>query len=295
MTTVLSPTQDTSKLRSIKSLSRIGITPSPISEKPLIKTIKLYKLRVNDEYQRGLSEASVNLIRKIVKEWSWAKYHVLVVCQITPDTGKDDDTYEVLDGQHTATAAATHGGIYELPCMIVDTSTLIEKAEAFVGLNKNKLKMTPIQIFWAQVASNDEDAIAVRDGASQANAKIVKRTPPYGNFTVGETIAVSSLMVIAKRGGAVYVRRILEVAVRAGLAPINEDMIRALDHLLLRDGYLKINDDVTNRCWRLSQAIRRLDLEELRETARKNKKFTNESISYNMALIIRDEAGYEKD
>jgi hypothetical protein len=55
---------------------------------------------------------AVEMIRDIVREWSWASYKAPVVVE----TGKG---LVVIDGQHTAIAAATRG-IKFIPILVVD-------------------------------------------------------------------------------------------------------------------------------------------------------------------------------
>lgn len=289
MNDVLTPSTDTSKLRRIRAVNRTGITPAKLGDKPEVRWIKVYKLRINDDYQRGLSERGIKLIRRIVGNFNWSKFHAPVVVQITPDTGSDDDTYEVLDGQHSATAAASHGSIPEIPCVVVKADTLIEKADAFVGLNKEKVQMTPIQVFWASVSAGKEEAVETALGAQQAGASIVKRMPPYGDFSPGETVSVATLMAIAKRGGSIYVKRVLEPGVRAGLAPIGMDFIKAFDHLLLKEGPLKLQGDYEELSWKISQVIRRHEIQDLLDTAIKMKRLGGETIGYNLAELLKRE------
>lgn len=285
----MSATQDVSLLRRIKVINRKGITPAAVGNKPNIRWIKIHKLRVNDTYQRSLSERGIKLIKRIISNFNWAKFHVPVVVQITPDTGLDDDTYEILDGQHTATAAASHGGIFEIPCMIVEAGTLMEKADAFVGLNKNQIRMTSIQTFWAEVTSGKEDAVEALRGAQLAGAKIVKRPPPYGDFEVGEVASPAALMRLAHIGGAAYVKRVLEVGVAAGLAPIGIHFINAFELLLLKSGNLKLEGPYEEIKWKVAQAVRRLDVGDLMDSAQKMKRSDGETLAYNLALILKRE------
>lgn len=289
MSDVLTPTTDLSKLRRIKAINRGATKPATLGPKPELRWIKVHKLRVNDEYQRGMGERSMRLIRKIIGQFDWARFHAPVVVQITPDTGQDDDTYEVLDGQHSATAAASHGAIPEIPCIVVTADTLTEKAQAFVGLNKDKIQMTPVQVFWAQVAAGDEDALDVLEGARAAGATIVKRMPPYGDFETGETVSVSTLLKIAKRGGAGFVRLALEPGVMAGLAPIGMDFIKAFEHLLLLEGPTKLKGPYEEVVMLISQAIRRNEPEELLDLATKHKRATGDTIGLCLAKIIKRE------
>lgn len=287
MSTVTATMTPVSNLRRIKAINRKGITPAKLGTPPEMKVIKVHKLRVNDDYQRQMSDRGMRLIRSIIETWDWTKYHPPIVVQITPDTGLDDDTYEVLDGQHTSTAAASHGGIHQLMCLVVEAGTLIEKAEAFVGLNKNKVQISSIQTFWASVTAKHEDALEVVRGAQLAGAQVIKRPPPYGDFEVGECSCPTTLLNLAKRGGYIYVRRVLEAGVRSGLAPIGKDWITAFDHLFLRKGNLKIQGDYNDILTRVSQFIRSKETHEHLDEADRLRRVDGESRGKALAYIIK--------
>jgi len=274
-------------LRAIKAIPIVNLQPGAPGEAPETKWIKIYKLRVNDEYQRKLSDKSIRLIRQIVRTFDWRKFHAPVVVQITPDTGSGDDTYEVLDGQHTATAAATHPLITEIPCVVLKDCAVEVKADAFVGLNQNKLRMSPLQIFAAELTSGDSIAHEVAEGARLAGATIIRRPPPYAEYAIGEVSAVSTLKAIARRGGTAYVKRVLEPGVLAGLAPITQEYIIAFDLLLLRSTNLKLSGIHGELPILISQAIRRIGPIELLEGAESNRRRSGDTLSYNIAFLIK--------
>lgn len=275
------------ELSRIRVLSRTGLKPAVIGKRPEYRSIKLHKLRINAAYQRQIGEKGVRLIRSMVENWDWAKFHAPVVVQITPDTGKDDDTYEVLDGQHTATGAASHGGIYEIPCQVAEAGTLVAKAEAFVGLNNNKINVTSSQKFWAAVTAQDEDALAVEKGCKQAGATVMKRPAPYGEYRVGECACPSTLLGLAKRGGSVYVKRVMEVAVACELAPVTKDFIRAFELLLLKDGPLKIEGSYQDVTTKISQYVRSTCPEDIVLAAQNLRHFDKDTMYRCMAFVIK--------
>ena len=77
--------------------------------RPELKYIPIDLLVINSDYQRGLSERSLTIIRKVATRFSWGRIKALSVAPI------DGDRYEVIDGQHTAIAALSRGDIKELP------------------------------------------------------------------------------------------------------------------------------------------------------------------------------------
>ncbi|MGO7815405.1 hypothetical protein ACC674_38205, partial [Rhizobium ruizarguesonis] len=52
---------------------------------------------------------------------------------------------KVLDGQHTAIAAASNPHIDVIPVMIVDAEDTVSQAKAFIGQNTERLGVTTLQ------------------------------------------------------------------------------------------------------------------------------------------------------
>jgi hypothetical protein len=100
-------------------------------------------------YQRDLSGKSLRLIKNIVANWDWAKFKP-PVCAYSPDG------LFVIDGQHTAIAAASHPGIKKIPVMVVHRPDIEDRAAAFVSQNMNRVAMSPLQIFHAQLVAGDK-------------------------------------------------------------------------------------------------------------------------------------------
>lgn len=224
-----------SELRRIRSITlpKAKIRRDP-GEMPGPILLKISQLRINDSYQRDLSKDSSALTSKIACEFDWELFHLPVV---SPIYQLDDITglqlYEVLDGQHTAIAAASNGNITELWCWPGRRDETNEsRADSFRKLNTQRTSVTPVQIFWAEVAAKKENALEVMDACERTGAKVIKRPKPYGNMEVGETICVSTLKMLANRGGRPYVERVLRVAMALRLAPISDIWIEALSLLL---------------------------------------------------------------
>jgi two-component system cell cycle response regulator CtrA len=74
---------------------------------PETRLVDPVSLVVDEKYQRGLSDRSIRLIRKIVSEWSWLAFKPPIVVEV-------GERLHVIDGQHTAIGAVTHGGIDDL-------------------------------------------------------------------------------------------------------------------------------------------------------------------------------------
>src|SRR5262249_49633203 len=94
------------------------VTPAPIgTDIPAFEWVDPKTLHVEESYQRKIPDKSRKLIRHIVASWHWA--------QMKPPICVRDEKKRllVIDGQHTAMAAASHKGIKEIPVMIVAGKT----------------------------------------------------------------------------------------------------------------------------------------------------------------------------
>lgn len=87
-------------------------------------------------YQRQIGERGLRQIRKIIEAFDWTKYKP-PVCTYADHDGAT--VLKVLDGQHTAIAAASHPNINMIPVMIVNAADTASQAAAFVGQNTNHL------------------------------------------------------------------------------------------------------------------------------------------------------------
>lgn len=199
-----------------------GVPPTAIPE---FRWVQPSALLVDDAYQRDLSRGSVELIRKIVRGWDWARFKPPVVAE-TPSG------LEVIDGQHTAIAAATHGGLGKIPVMVVRAAEVSDRARAFVGHNRDRLALSQVNIHYANVAAGDEDALTVQQVCDRAGVKLLRYPPGNGEFRPGDTLAIAAIRALVNRRGAMGARVVLQVLAGAHCAPVRADGIKAVDTLL---------------------------------------------------------------
>ncbi|QYJ00777.1 hypothetical protein KUV46_15825 [Thalassovita mediterranea] len=214
----------TDNLRPIKAISIAGVTPATVSDLPELKWLPLDCLVINDEYQRALSERSVSAIRKIVANFDWAKLKALSVIDV------GDGKFEVIDGQHTAIAAASHKQIAELPCLVSGARTVEKRAEAFVGLNRDRVQMTDMQVFHAELKAGDEIAVEIQQGVDSAGGRVLKN--PTSTYKVGDLMCIGALRQLAKKGGPAWVKRAVSLGIQGKLAPIKSPVLRGLVRLI---------------------------------------------------------------
>lgn len=213
-----------------------GWRRAKVGERPATMVVKPSELSVDAAYQRDLSPKSIKLIRKLVEEWDWRKYKVPVVTRV-------GDQWHVIDGQHTAIAAVTHGGIDELEVLVVDAGDRRDRAGAFIGHNKDRVQITNSQLFFAAAASGDEDALTALQICERAGAAILRNPSPGRPFRPGELIAIAALVQLVKRRSAVKARVVIELLVRIKAAPITADLIKAVDLVLHDKNYGDVDPD----------------------------------------------------
>lgn len=179
-------------------------------------------LYVEEAYQREVRSNGIKLIRRIYAGFSWARFKS-PVCVRLPESG---NVLVCIDGQHTATAAATHPDVDKIPVMIVDADDVAGRAMAFVGHNKDRLGLTQMAIYHAELAAGDELAGTINRALRAAGAEIITKPINLRSSTEpGKTIAVGTIRAIAKRQGEEFLARVLKILVLAGRGPMKADEI----------------------------------------------------------------------
>jgi hypothetical protein len=218
-------------VRPIKPLNLGDLEPRALEQAtPEFRLVDPALLLVDDGYQRTLSEKSVSLIRRIVAGWDWARFKPPVVAET-------DEGLEVIDGQHTAIAAATHPAIALVPVIVVQALSQADRAKAFVGHNRDRLGITPMQIHFAALAAGDEDALTIAQVCERAGVKVLRSPPGGGVFRPRETLAVAAIGALCNRRGAMGARKVLEVLAKADCSPIAASGIKAVDVLMHDEEY----------------------------------------------------------
>lgn len=232
--------------RPIKPIMLGDLVPGEVkSSVPEIKWMSPGELLVDEDYQRGLSDRSVTLIRRIIAGWDWARFKPPVVAET-------DDGIEVIDGQHTAIAAASHPDIAEIPVLVVRAESKADRAKAFVGHNKDRLGITATQMHHSAVAAGDDDALTVNQVCERAGLRILRNPPANGHFKPKDTMAVAGIASLINRRGALGARKVLQVLADANCAPVGVTGIRAVETLLHETEFDGIaGEDITNTLIRL--------------------------------------------
>lgn len=216
----------TEGLRSITALSKEslrGIEPSTeLGDFPVFEMVDPRELFVEEDYQRDLSENSISLIRRIVAGFAWDSFKP-PVCVRRTDL---DGILLCIDGQHTAISAASHPAIDRIPIMIVGAPTKAKRASAFVRHNRDRIALTQMAIFFAELHAGDEIAVAVDRACKAAGARILNKPINLKQKTApGETIAVGTIRNIARKSGEAFLARVLKLLTDIGRGPLRADEI----------------------------------------------------------------------
>lgn len=213
-------------LRAVKPIILpLAFAASPAKgEAPEPKFVDPQSLKIDGSYQRELSERSFALIKKIVKNWDWKKFKPPVV------SANADGEYVIIDGQHTAIAAATHPDIKLIPVMVMRTDSVQEQADSFLGHNRDRVGINALQMHFAALRAGDAEAEAVDNVCKLSGLSVVRQ--PKLKYAIGETASVSTLRGLVKRHGVTKAADIARVAVEGKLAPVSVTEMRAIEYLL---------------------------------------------------------------
>ena len=213
-------------LRQIKA-EAIEVTPNAIGEDlPEFEWIRPQDLWVEAGYQRDPSANSMRMIKRIVAGWDWARMKPPICARDTKGR------MYVMDGQHTAIAAASHPGIEKIPVMVVKAESMKHRAQSFLSHNRDRLGVTPAQIYYAAIAAGDELALHVKEACERAGVTILRVPPANAEFKEGETMAVSTLKRIVELKGPNGGNRVLRILRNAGRLPIQAHEMKGVAYFL---------------------------------------------------------------
>jgi hypothetical protein len=217
-------------LRHIYPISIGDLTPNvPPTGEPIFETVDPTTLFVDPEYQRDIGERGIRQIRKMIEAWDWSKFRA-PVCAFQNVDGLGE-VLKVIDGQHTAIAASSHPHVHRIPVQIVDAPDQQTQASAFIGQNVDRLGVTKLQLHQAALTAGDEHALDVQNVCDRAGVKMLLTTPH--RYEAGDTVAIGAISGLVKKHSVLKARQILEVLAKAGLAPVKDAHIKAVELLLV--------------------------------------------------------------
>lgn len=219
-------------LRSIVPLGRDsmrGITVEPIEgEVPSLEWMNPRDLFVEEEYQRDVGENGTALIRRITGNFSWHKFKAPIGFR----SAEHGDVTVLVDGQHTAIAAATRK-IDSIPVLLIKNATTAARARAFVAHNRDRVALTMQAVFHAELAAGDPTSVAMHAACNAAGAKILTHAINLASERpIGETMAVGTIRSLLRKKGTDWLERVMRVLVAARRGPIKAQEIGAVSLVL---------------------------------------------------------------
>lgn len=207
--------------------------PDP-GEVPVLDWIDPSLIDADPMYQRPLDEGRVNAI---LKAFTWRSFGALVVVP------QDDGRYHATDGQHRLEAAKRHPKVAHVPAVVVKADDVQSEASIFVEINKNRKNVSALELFFAGLAADDDDALTIHQVCQRAGIRIPKY--PSAGYKPGDCVSIAAIQSTINRRGAMRARQVLEVLARADLAPISANHIKATEALLLEDEFGVEGEDLT--------------------------------------------------
>ena len=230
-----SATAPNGSLRRITALETQGVTFSdPSTEPPTLDWLDPVTLLVDEAYQRSISVKGQKLIKKILADFDWRKFK-------PPTVVRTDAGFEVLDGQHSAIAAASHPRIDKIPVLIVDAAKRPDRASTFIGINRDRLAVNPMQLHNASVVSGHPIALQIEEVCKQANVTILRSARQPKDYKPGDTIAVRAIETIIKRRGTEDAGKLMTALSSAHLTPISAAAIKAAEFVLFNTDEEKLD------------------------------------------------------
>jgi hypothetical protein len=197
---------------------------------PELRWVRVGSLSIDERYQRTLlTRGSQILVKRIVAEFRWARFGALLVAR------GEDGLLRVVDGQHRLSAAAQLR-IPEVPCLVLEGIGLAEQASAFLHANRDRVAVTGLAIFHAEVVAGDGWAMTISSLVSEAGCVVPRAPAPMNRRKPGEVYCVGALRRLVMECGLVGVRTGLQVIRAAWPAAFAHDVWMVLGLVRLLHG-----------------------------------------------------------
>jgi hypothetical protein len=112
---------------------------------------------------------------------------------------------------------------------VLTAVTTAEKSAAFVGINRDRIALTPFALYRAKLASGNEEAMAVDEAITAAGAQLLESLRYDVDYEPGVVACVSTLLQIVRRGGKVRLARLLKMAIAAQIGPVPSGLLKGLE------------------------------------------------------------------
>lgn len=231
--------------------------PAPTDAKGELAYIDVRDLFIDPKYQRPVGLRGERNIRQVIENFSWSLFSPVIVGR------RPGGKFAVIDGQHRAIAAITHGGIDKVPALIINGGPS-DEAKAFSVINGAVTAISETQIWAARVVAGDSDAIRLQRILERLEITVPRSPKPTAFMVKGETVAIGAIESSFKKYGPAPLELALRTIVQTGGG--NPGQLRA-GTIKATTAVLASNADWTGRPDAVLKAIRTVGIKYLYATA----------------------------
>lgn len=168
-----------------------------IGKQPELLWVDIDDCMVESAYQRGTDSArSQALIQKIANDFHWSHFSPIVIAK-----KEGSEKYSIIDGQHRVLGVLIRDDIQKVPALLIDADDIQNQAKSFVGINKNRIKITKQAEFHADIAAGDDLAINVQRICGKCDVSIPRSPIPQDRLKANQCLAVSALKKLYQKFG----------------------------------------------------------------------------------------------
>jgi hypothetical protein len=175
-------------------VSPMDIEPNP-GPAPMLQWIEITQLVVDETYQRDLSPRNWAAIRRIAEDFKWSRFSPVFCAPV------EGGAFAIIDGQHRTHAAALCG-FKSVPCQVVQMER-DEQANAFSAVNGNVTAITGFNLFRAEIASGNPEAVALVALAQSAGCAVSTANASAKAKKPGVIYFLGGIKDLFRRHGAV--------------------------------------------------------------------------------------------
>ncbi|WP_353428750.1 ParB N-terminal domain-containing protein [Paracoccus denitrificans] len=168
---------------------------------PVLDWLPIARLVVDDRYQRPLTRAGWQTIRRIAEDFRWSRFSPVLVAPIP------GALWAIIDGQHRTHAAAICGHD-QVPCMSVHMDTA-EQAQAFAGVNGTVTRITVHHVFKAALAAGESWAMLANRAVSDAGCTLMTYNKSSADKHCGEVFCIALIRQLVTAGHGATVTKVL--------------------------------------------------------------------------------------
>jgi hypothetical protein len=170
--------------------------PAELRDQPQPRLIwaDIEDLVVDHRYQRDITGKSRAAIQRIADQFDWRRFQPILVAPVA------GNRMAIVDGQHRAHAAKL-AGLDKIPAMMVPMS-LAEQAAGFAAVNRDLVRVSPLQIYRAELAAQTPWAVQCHQVVHQAGCHLATANHSYALRRPGTVYAVGLIRKMVERGEA---------------------------------------------------------------------------------------------